>query len=66
MTSFSRKEAIVDPFKISKLCFAKGVPFIPFIKIKYEIAVSAIPPNNEPTHLAFSSNLKDKSNLETY
>ena len=49
------KLAIVDPFNNSKLCLAYAVPFIPFIKIKYAIEVSATPPNNAPTHLAFCS-----------
>ena len=36
-TSVSKKEDIVDPSNTSQLSFAKDVPFIPFIKMKYEI-----------------------------
>ena len=45
--SVSKKEDIVDPSNTSKLSFAKDVPFIPFIKMKYEIEVKATPPKTE-------------------
>ena len=54
-TSVSKKEDIVAPSNRSKLSFAKDVPFIPFINMKYEIEVKATPPKTEPTHLDFCS-----------
>ena len=44
----------------------KLVPFKPLIKMKYVIAVAAIPPNKAPTQDALSLNLNDNNKRETY
>ena len=57
---------IVSPPIRSKLSFAYGVPLIPFIKIKYVIAVSAKPPNTALIQVALFSKSYDKSNLDIH
>ena len=54
-TSVSKNEEIVAPSNNSKLSFAKDVPLIPFINMKYDMDVKATPPKIEPTHLDFCS-----------
>ena len=66
ITSISMKSLIfIPPIKLNSR-FAKGVPLIPFIKIKYVIAESAIPENNALIQIDLFSNSYVKKSLEIH
>ena len=62
-TLSSKKSFIVRPFSSDKLSSAYVVPLMPLIKIKYVMAVKAIPLKMAPYHLFLSSKLNVIKNL---